>query len=348
MKSTPSNTAHSPGKVVVIGTGGTIAGLQKVGSSSGSGYDAAQISTQDLLRPLLNQSRESSHQEHHDVIHLDIDPSKVKIHDLFRIDSKDITTDHWRLLVETVRHEVAQTDVRSVIITHGTDTMEETALILKCLVDTAKPIILTGAMLPADDRHSDGLVNLRDAFVVAQASKASGVMVVLGGLIHDAAHVRKLHPTEVTGAFGSGCAQPIGVLAGESGSRVVRWHKTPLDGLATIPRLTHLSIESLAQPWPWVEILHSHGGSSADLMGLLCQQGVQGIVIAGTGNGTIHVRLEEGLKKAREQGVAIRKTTQLRQASIGGEIIDNDAEALALTAPQARVLLQLQLLATQN
>ena len=152
-----------------------------------------------------------------------------------------------------MQHHLARSDVAGVVITHGTDTLEETAYFLQRVLAPTKPVVLTAAMRPATALLRDGPQNLLDAVTVAREVGARGVMAVLAGSVHAAQDVRKVHSYRVD-AFGSGEAGLIARLE-EGRLRCFRdWPSGTALGLASLrPDVT---------AWPSVEIITSHAGAS--------------------------------------------------------------------------------------
>ena len=170
-------------------------------------------------------------------------------------------------------HHLAHAEVLGVVVTHGTDTLEETAYFLQRVLAPAKPVVLTGAMRPATSSEADGPRNLLDAVTLARDPCASGVLAVLSGTVHGARNVRKVHPTRLD-AFNSGEAGPLGAI--EDGRFVAAADRTAalaaMDSTAPVAAaLTH----PVAQ-WPRVEIVLSHAGAGAAVVRALCGDGAEG------------------------------------------------------------------------
>jgi len=221
------------------------------------------------------------------------------------------------------------------VITHGADRLEETARFLQRVLGPAKPIVLTAAMRPATALQSDGPQNLLDAVCVARSAVASGVVAVLGGQVHGARDVRKVHPYRLD-AFSSGDAGPIGHVE-EGELRVFRaWPHGDALGVAALP--------ADVSAWPRVEIVTSHSGADGAIVRALCAIGAKGLVVAATGNGTLHAELEAALLDAQRQGVKVLRSTRC----CSGRVLAADSDALPaaddLIPVKARVELLLQLL----
>jgi L-asparaginase len=308
--------------VVILGTGGTIAG---VAASAGDEltYRSAQLGVDALVTGVP------------ELAELPLETEQVA-----QVDSKDMTHAIWQALAARVAFHLAREEVAGVVITHGTDTMEETAYLLHRLLAPAKPVVLTGAMRPASSRLADGPRNLADAVALARdsASGAHGVLVVMGAAVHGAADVRKLHANRVD-AFGSGDVGPL-----------ARFEQGGLHRLRGWPSGLPLGIETIGSDpagWPAVEIVTSHAGASGALVDALVRDGVGGIVVAATGNGGVHAQLEQALERAAAAGVRVVRATRCGE----GAILEPDGppnralpSAGALTPAKARVELLLELL----
>ena len=304
-------------KVVILGTGGTIAGTS-AGAGDNVGYLAAQIGVDRLAAGLPVPAG------------VELETEQVA-----QLDSKDMEFEVWRVLAQRVGCHVRRADVAGVVITHGTDTLEETAYFLQRVLAPAKPVVLTAAMRPATALSADGPQNLADAVTLAATSGASGVLVSLCGAVHAAVGVRKMHPYR-TDAFGSG---DVGALAHVEDGQL-RLHRPwptgePL-GLTGLP--------ADPQRWPWVEIVTSHAGAGARLVQALVARGVQGIVVAGSGNGKVHHALEAALLQAQAAGVQVLRSTRCLDGCVLPRPDDVLPDAGALTPVQARIELMLRLM----
>jgi L-asparaginase len=178
-------------KIVILGTGGTIAGTASAAHDN-IGYTAAQLGIAELLGSVAGLQK------------LPLVTEQVA-----QIDSKDMDFDTWAQLALRCAHWLGHADVAGVVITHGTDTLEETAFFLQAVLAPAKPLVLTCAMRPATAVAPDGPQNLLDAVAVASTAGARGVVAVCAGTIHAALDVAKQHTYRVD-AFSSGDAGPIG------------------------------------------------------------------------------------------------------------------------------------------
>lgn len=311
-------------KIVILGTGGTIAGT---GRSAGdhTGYTAGQLSIQHVMDavPGLREG---------------VQDCEWVCEQIAQLDSKDMDHATWQLLAQRGEHWLAQAEVDGIVITHGTDTVEETAWFLQQVLHLDKPVVLTCAMRPATALAPDGPQNLLDALTVVRDPLARGVLVVCAGRIHSAHDVQKVHPYRLD-AFSSGDAGPRGWV--EQGR--VRW-----SGLCDAPAPHVQAPQALTldvADWPWVEVLHSHAGAQARQIHLLVAAGVKGLVVAGTGNGTLHQTLSTALAEAQAQGVAVRCVTRCTEGQIVGQPASQLGAPWGINVFKARVSLLLDLMA---
>ena len=311
----------SQAKIVVLGTGGTLAGTSAAAHDN-IGYATAQRGIVELLGAIESLKNRALVSEQ-----------------VAQIDSKDMDDSVWAQLAQRCAWWLAQDDVGGVVVTHGTDTLEETAYLLQALLAPSKPVVLTCAMRPATALSPDGPQNIVDAIAVAAWPGASGVLAVCAGVIHGAADVRKQHTYRLD-AFGSGDAGPIGYVE-EGGLRLLRDWPAAQDGAP------HAAMAWLASgaAWPQVEIVTSHAGSSGRLVQSLVAHGVRGLVVAGTGNGTIHHALEAALQEAQANGVRVMRATRCAQGRVIGHPRDVFDAGQGLSPVKARIALQLEMMA---
>ena len=310
-------------KIVILGTGGTIAGTGPAGSGS---YTAAQLTAEQLVGsiPALQNAAGGG----------------LLVQEVARIDSKDMTHAVWQWLAQRCLAHLADGTVGGIVITHGTDTLEETAWLLHELLPADKPVVLTCAMRPATALAPDGPQNLLDAATLAAHPEAHGVLVVAAGVVHGAREVTKVHPQRLD-AFASLDGGPLGwVQDGE-----VRWaHATAPQPAA--PRCGALLLEPafMAPQWPRVEIILSHAGSDGALVDWLVAGGVRGIVVAATGNGTLHEALQAALRRAVSAGVTVRLASRCGEGRISPVTDQPWRDAGGLSPVKARISLMLELM----
>ena len=310
---------NPPRAIAVLATGGTIAGLAPKASGA-DGYVAAQVGVADLLAAAGLSADVRVHAEQ-----------------VAQIDSKDMRREVWIELGRRCRHWLARDEVQGVVITHGTDTIEETAYFLQRVLAPTKPVVLTCAMRPSNAVSADGPRNLFDAALVALDGRAQGVSVVCAGLIHASPHVRKSH-TQRLDAFTSGDAGPWGCVTGET---VISYKNGALASVDS----GDVDIEKIAsRAWPRVEVVTNHADADGAIVDALLAVGVQGLVVAGTGGGSVSERLDEALHRAAAQGVGVLRSTRCAAGPVlptPGRDFDVAGD---LTPAKARVALQLALM----
>jgi len=320
-------------KLWVLGTGGTIAGTASHVSDN-IGYTAAQVGIAALLDAVPSLQ------------------TVLRGHPLYseqvaQVDSKDMSFDIWRALAQRVVHHLAQNDVLGIVITHGTDTLEETAYFLHAVLPPAlihaKPVVLTCAMRPASALNPDGPQNLLDAAAVALTPGAQGVLVVCAGTVHGALEVQKSHTYKLD-AFSSGDAGPLGYVEEGAVRSIRNWPlalmekgRVDIKGIAT------------AADWPRVEIVLNYAGGSAAVVDALLRPwpGVaplRGLVVAGTGNGTLHHDLEDALRRAVQAGVKVVRSTRCASGRVLPTTQSEFDHSDGLSPVKARVALMLALM----
>lgn len=302
--------------IVILGTGGTIAGTAQ-NASDGVGYTAAQLRVEDLLAAVPALARKP-----------------LEAHQVAQLDSKDMDFATWQRLAQAVQTQLARPEVAGVVITHGTDTLEETAYFLHRVLAPTKPVVLTAAMRPATALAPDGPQNLFDAVRVASAPGAAGVVFSFAGRVHDATQVRKTHSYRVD-AFESADGALVARVEEGAVRLVGRWPVGEALGLARVAKPV--------QSWPRVDIVLNHAGADGRIVLALLTAGVDGIVAAGTGNGTLAIALEAALRDAEARGVRVLRSTRCD----AGPVMDLPGllpSAGALSPVKARVELILALL----
>ena len=311
-------------KIVILGTGGTIAG-RSADASDHIAYVAAELGVGALVDGVAGAAS----------------GYELLAEQVAQVDSKDMSFVVWTLLAERVNHFSARDDVAGIVITHGTDTLEETAYFLQALLGPAKPVVLTCAMRPASALTPDGPQNLRDAITVAGSVGAKGVVAVCAGVVHCAADVQKRHTYRLD-AFGSGDAGPIAYVEDNRLRLVRNWpaaHEiragAAIENIATLKSATS---------WPKVEVLMNYAGAGAGPVNALIAAGVQGLVLAGTGNGTVHHELEAALKVAQASGIRVVRATRCADGpvlALPGDVFES---ANGLSPVKARIALMLALI----
>jgi L-asparaginase len=342
-----TNNNHNSNQIVILGTGGTIAG-KAVSTTDNVGYTAAQVGVAQLLAaiPSLTSTDGAAQYGGYDLI----------CEQVAQVDSKDMNFAVWQQLLARCAHWLSQPQVQGVVVTHGTDTLEETAYFLQATLNPSKPVVLACAMRPSTAIAPDGPQNLLDALAVAVHSGAQGVVAVCAGLIHSAFDVQKVHTSRLD-AFSSGDAGPVGTVAEGQLTLYRHW---PSNRPRAFVNIAYSAIENIAKltTLPRVEIVLNHSGSDGTIVDALLIQkaaspskGLRGIVVAATGNGTISTDLEAALRRAQTAGVVVWRSTRCAFGQVIGkseaEFGDASGASHGLPAVKARIALQLQLALSQ-
>jgi L-asparaginase len=312
------NKNNSKPLVVILGTGGTIAGQARTAADN-VGYTAAQLGVADLVAavpPLAAQALECEQ--------------------VAQLDSKDMDFATWQGLAERVAHHLAREEVAGIVITHGTDTLEETAYFLHRVLAPGKPVVLTAAMRPATALQTDGPQNLLDAVTVATDPRAQGVLTVFAGAVHGPEQIRKVHSYKVD-AFASADGGLIALVEEGVLRQLGTWPDT--DG-----RLGLLRIRKPAKDWPRVQIVLNHVGADGSVVQALLAHGVDGLIVAGTGNGTLATALEQALRVAQDRGIRVLRSTRCDAGPVTPSAASLPS-AGTLSPVKARIELMLELLA---
>ncbi len=322
--------------VVLLGVGGTIAG-HAADAGDNVGYAAGAIG----IRQLLDSAGELSSE---------LGGVQFRTEQVAQLDSKDMSFEVWLALAMRVESLLRDDAVDALVITHGTDTLEETAFFLDRVLVCAKPVVFTCAMRPATSRQADGPHNLRDAIALACDAGARGALVVCAGKVHAATQVHKVHPYRLD-PFTSVDAGPLAYVEELS----VRW-------VSRIPRgadytaTARFDLAMLPQDpgvWARVELIMSHAGATGwtvDALiaqNALCRPGVPrvaGIVVAGTGNGTLHESLVSALQRAEAAGIQVVRASRCLAGRVLPTVNDQFAHSQGLSPAKARIELMLQLI----
>lgn len=315
-------------RVIILATGGTIAGAGT--SSDRAGYTAGKIPIDDLIGSI---------------------PSVKKIANITgeqvaSVGSQDMTMDIWKKLAVRANEIFAKNEADAIVVTHGTDTQEETGYFLDLVVAHKNAVVLTGSMRPATAISADGPKNLYDAITVAvnPKSKGRGVLISFNEGIYDARDVMKLSTTKVN-AFGSPNSGPIGqVYDGKVEYYSSNMREVNVNTPFTITADTKL---------PRVDIVYMYADASADMIDLLIQKKVDGIVIAGVGNGNFNKAYMDAVKRAVKAGIIVCRASRTPSGRVVLEDEINDEELGTivsddLTPQKARVLLMLGLTKTKD
>ena len=316
--------AEKRSKVVVLGTGGTIAGWAPDPLQARK-YQAGELTASDLVRGL------GTGQDY------------IVTEEVARIDSKNMGWAVWQNLVARLQHWLDQDDVQGVVVTHGTDTLEETAILLHTLFSDTKTVVITGAMRAANVPDPDGPANLRHALALAGAPGSAGVVCVFAGQVHAAASVTKVN-CQALNAFGSDDPVALDIALENLDALQKRFAQQATPTVA-------LSAKALAQvhAWPWVELVFNHADQEGAVVKALLESKTppQGWVVAGTGNGTMSQGLEAALSLAQQRGAWVWRTSRCAQGQVQAQAGEPFQTTPGLNPYKARVVLALALVAEQ-
>ena len=324
---THSNSKETSGqtaRVMILATGGTIAGAAETGTQSG--YTSGQVSIEGMIAAVPG-----------------IDAlAQVSGEQLSNVGSQDMTFEIMITLALRINALLAAGEADGVVVTHGTDTMEETAHFLNLTVKSKKPVILTGSMRPSTAVSADGPLNLYNAVSVAADPQAAdrGVLVVMNDRIHGAHSLTKTDTTSVETFL-----SPISGLIGTVSYGKIQYFRRPfrkntyrsefsIDGVTELPR---------------VDILYACADMPADLIDCSVAQGARGIVIAGDGNGNMNAATAERAARAAARGIFIVRSSRVPSGKVGRNVeVDDDRLGFIasdeLNPAKARILLMLALL----
>ncbi|WP_370850735.1 asparaginase [Megasphaera sp.] len=309
-------------KIYVLACGGTIAG-KAASADDLTGYAAGQTSIGELLAAVPQLA----------------DYADVEGEQFCNIDSSDMSEDLWQALSQRVQEVADRDDVDGIVITHGTDTMEETAYFLHLTVHTVKPIVLTGSMRPATAISADGPLNLLEAVQAASFPDLGqyGAVIVMNSTIHSARFVEKTDTTHADTFKG----RQLGCLGWMQDGRPYIYQK---------PLRKHTWSSALSSPkvLPPVAVVYAYVGLRAvDVCALA--EGKAGLIIAGLGHGKMPAPVWQALQPLMEKGLVVVRAAR----ALGGMVTqvpayEGTVTADNLTPQKAKILLQLALAATQD
>lgn len=307
-------------KIIILTTGGTIAG---VNVGKGENYRAGALTAEEVFAPVKNK-----------LLELELD-FYIETYEVCSIDSKNMNETIWKKLYQVAQEFVNDDEVEGIVITHGTDTLAETAFFLEYTLKTDKPIILTGAMRPATALSADGPDNLFRAILVASSplSKNRGVLVVMNNEIHSAIDVIKTHKNNVA-AFKSPNMGPVGIIVNNHAIFFVRDAK-----------LEHKIYNfNVNMTFMYVPIITAFAGDSGELIFSAVKHGAKGLVYAGFGAGTYPDTVKNALEYAEKHNVKIMIAGIVPE----GYIVSTNKNYLSagfLSPQKARILLMLEICA---
>ena len=325
-------------KVVVLATGGTIAGVAE-DVSKPNNYVSGQLVVNQLTQNLVTHGVALIQEQ------------------VCNIDSKDMQFSHWQALLERCHFWLNQNDVAGLIVTHGTDTLEETAFFLQTVLQPTKPVAMTCAMFPANVPQSDGPKNLQNALDWVLKNQDNGVHLVCAGEVHFGIGVQKIFSDRAK-AFASHSDKALG---GHTSIPQIDW---PMPSVGQVLKTQH---------WPRVELIYNHAGADGQLVRSLLQGNelaksgsqpnpnpnpnsnasanaiqtsmVRGIVVAGTGSGTLSHGLERALMEAQKAGLWVARTSRCAYGVSDPVKHPNIPSLHNLSPMQGRVAMMLGLLA---
>lgn len=323
------DTKPRQSNVMILATGGTIAGTGAT-STTTVGYTAATVGVERLIAAVPELAKVAN----------------VKGEQVFQIASENMNNDYWLVLAKRVNVLLARADVDGVVITHGTDTLEETAYFLDLVVKSRKPVVLVGAMRPSTALSADGPINLYNAVLLAASPEAigKGVLVVMNDQIQAARDVTKTN----TSTLDSFKTPELGLLGYIQGSKPFFYRassrKHTADSEFDISNLNSL---------PQVDIVYGYANMGPVALDALVAAGAKGIIHAGVGDGSLASRVTPALKAARQKGVVIVRASRVGQGIVArnGEANDDELDfvvADTLNPQKARILLMLALTKTNN
>jgi L-asparaginase len=306
-------------RITVLATGGTIAG--KASGVSDVSYTSGQVTAQDLIDAVPGMDK----------------LARISAEQISNIGSQDMNDEVWFKLAGRINEIFAKNEAEGVIITHGTDTMEETAFFLEQVLASDRPVVLVGSMRPSTAVSADGPANLYEAVKVATAkeSQGRGVLVVLNDTIHESRDVMKSNTTSVQ-TFLSPNAGPAGYV-----------------DAATVRYVESVEAQSRPRfklpakaPLPRVDIIYSHANMTADQVNDCVKGGARGIVLAGVGDGNSSKAVIDALAAAAKKGVLVVRSSRVPTGFTNRNVEVNDDElgfsvSLDLNPQKARILLQL-------
>jgi L-asparaginase len=314
--------------VVVLATGGTIAGA--AASDVQAKYTSGQVGVDQLLAAVPQAAK----------------LARLRGEQISNIGSQDMNDEVWLKLAGRVNELTAMPDVDGVVITHGTDTIEETAYFLNLVVKSKKPVVMTAAMRPSTALSADGPLNFYNAVAVAANKEAAGrgVLVVVNDWVHGAASLTKTSTTAVQTFL-----SPLSGLIATVAYGVVEFYRQPIGRHTVASDFSVAGVKTL----PRVDIIMAYENMDGALIDAAVAAGARGVVIAGVGNGNMTAAAVNTLAKHAKNGIACVRSTRVATGQVGRNVeLDDDKLGLVASLghnPQkARVLLRLALLKTRS
>lgn len=319
---------QSKANVVILATGGTIAGA--AGSGVQSGYTSGQVTIDAMVNAVPDITKLAT----------------IKGEQISNVGSQDISFEIMLRLAKRINELVKDASTSGIVITHGTDTMEETAYFLNLVAKTDKPVVLVGSMRPSTAVSADGPLNLYNAVAVAADpnSRGRGVLLVMNDWIHSAQSLTKVSTTAVQ-TFMS----PIRGLIGTTAYGENEYYRYPHSKFGL---KSEFSVDGVTK-LPRVDIVYADADMQADLIDASVERGAKGIVIAGVGNGNMNKTSVEACGRAVKKGVVVVRSTRVATGNVGRNIEVNDDElgtiaSYDLNPQKSRILLSVALLKSKN
>ncbi len=319
-----NSLAQRKPNIVILATGGTIAGAAATGTQAG--YTSGAVTIDAMLAAVPGIK----------------DMANVKGEQISNVGSQDMSFDIMLTVAKRINELAPKSDVDGIVITHGTDTMEETAFFLNLVVKTEKPVVMVGSMRPSTAVSADGPLNLYNAVGVAidPNAKGRGVLVVMNDWIHAAHSLTKTSTTAVQ-TFMSPLRGVVGVASYGKND----FYSSPPWKHTTASEFDITNVTKL----PRVDIIFACADMSPDLIDASAANGAKGIVIAGVGNGNMNKASLDAAARVSKKGVIVVRSSRVPTGNVGRNVEVNDDE-LGLIAsdeinPQkSRILLTLALL----
>ncbi|WP_413457795.1 type II asparaginase [Herbaspirillum huttiense] len=315
--------------VVILATGGTIAGTGAT-STTTVGYTAAKVGVDALIAAVPELKKVAN----------------VRGEQVMQIASENMNNDAWLKLAKRVNTLLAQSDVDGIVITHGTDTIEETAYFLDLVVKSKKPVVIVGAMRPSTAISADGPINLYNAVLLAGSKEAvgKGVLVTLNDQINAGREVTKTN----TSTMDTFKTPELGFLGYIQGSKPYFYRQSTRKNTADTP----FDITNLDK-LPQVDIVYGYANMNPIALNAFVAAGAQGIIHAGVGDGSLNNTVVPSLTEARKKGVVIVRSSRVGQGIVArnGEADDDKLDFVVsdtLNPQKARILLMLALTKTTD
>ncbi len=310
--------------IVILATGGTIAGAAATGTQAAYTSGAVTIDAMLAAVPGIR------------------DLANIKGEQISNVGSQDMSMDIMLTVAKRCNELLAKNDVDGIVITHGTDTMEETAFFLNLVIKSEKPVVMVGSMRPSTAVSADGPLNLYDGVAVAgdPNSKGRGVLVVMNDWIHAAHSLTKTSTTAIQ-TFMS----PLRGLVGVSTYGKNDFFNSPQWKHTTASEFDITNVTKL----PRVDIIFACADMSPDLIDAAAANGAKGIVIAGVGNGNMNKASLEAAQRVAKKGVVVVRSSRVATGAVGRNVEVNDDEmgfvaSDELNPQKSRILLMLALL----